>query len=98
MSDNTPLNLGAGGDTVRDIDRSLNPVPVNAKTQVVHLDCGGQQGPEILVTPISPLPTVAGGADLRVLQALKMQHLLLAQAGGSNGFMPQELPSFLGGF
>ena len=36
MSDNTVLNTGSGGDTVRSVDRGTG-----AKTQVVQLDLGG---------------------------------------------------------
>ncbi|MDE3022474.1 MAG: hypothetical protein KGI54_11515 [Pseudomonadota bacterium] len=49
MADNTVLNLGTGGDTVRDLDRS------GVKTQVVALDGGGASG-ESLVSPTNPLP------------------------------------------
>lgn len=38
MSDNTVLNIGVGGDTVRDLAR---PNSSGAKTQVVQLDIGG---------------------------------------------------------
>ena len=37
MADNTPLNTGAGGDTVRSLQRQAGTV----KTQVVQLDIGG---------------------------------------------------------
>lgn len=50
MADNTVLPTGAGGDTVRTIDR------VSAKTQVVVLDVGGEAGPESLVTASNALP------------------------------------------
>lgn len=49
MSDNTVLNPGASGDTIRDLDRS------GVKTQVVALDGGGASG-ESLVSPTNPLP------------------------------------------
>jgi hypothetical protein len=51
MSDNTTLNTGTGGDTIRDIDRGT------AKTQVVQLDAGGEAG-ESLVSAANPLPVV----------------------------------------
>jgi|GEM_PF-4647193 len=57
MADNTTLNVGAGGDAVRDIDRSLNAVPIAAKTQVVQLDAGGQTA-ESLVSQANPMPVV----------------------------------------
>lgn len=63
MADNTTLPIGAGGDTVRTIDRA------GAKTQVIQLDMGGEAGPESLVTPANPfviaLPT---GASTSALQ------------------------------
>ena len=55
MADNTPLNPGSGGDAIRDIDRSLNTVPIPAKTQVAHLDVGGENV-EQLVSMLQPLP------------------------------------------
>jgi hypothetical protein len=50
MADNTVLPVGAGGDTVRTIDRT------GVKTQVVTLDFGGEAGPEALITLINGLP------------------------------------------
>lgn len=58
MADNTPLNLGVGGDTVRDIDRGT------AKTQVVALDTGGRLG-ETLVSQIVGLATAPIGLTER---------------------------------
>ncbi|MDE3021964.1 MAG: hypothetical protein KGI54_08900 [Pseudomonadota bacterium] len=49
MADNTILNTGTGGDTIRDLDRS------GVKTQVVALDGGGASG-ESLVSATNPLP------------------------------------------
>ena len=47
MSDNTQLNPGTGGDTVRDIARQNGSV----KTQVIQLDLGGASAnSEILIT------------------------------------------------
>lgn len=48
MSDNTVLNPGAGGDTIRDIEKG------GKKTQVVTLDLGGA-GAEILLTGTLPV-------------------------------------------
>lgn len=46
MSDNTQLNPGSLGDTIRDIDRGAG-----SKTQVVQLDLGGPNtNPENLIT------------------------------------------------
>ena len=57
MADNTILNTGTGGDTIRDIDRSFGQTGiVGAKTQALVLDQGGvntQQ--ESLVSVINPL-------------------------------------------
>lgn len=55
MSDNTPLNVGTGGDTIRDIDRS------GVKTQVVTLDVRDALGNEALIV---------GAVPVRVLNAL----------------------------
>jgi hypothetical protein len=53
MADNTLLNTGTGGDTVRDIDR----LGAGVKTQVVQLDFGGGSGnAEQLATSTNPLP------------------------------------------
>lgn len=47
MADNTVLNAGAGGDTVRDLARQAGAV----KTQVMQLDIGGASAnAEVLVT------------------------------------------------
>jgi len=50
MADNTLLNLGTGGDTIRDIDKGAG-----IKSQVVVLDVGGS-GTESLVTLANPHP------------------------------------------
>ena len=50
MADNTTLPTGAGGDTIRTIDRTTS------KTQVVALDFGGEAGPESLLTGFNALP------------------------------------------
>jgi hypothetical protein len=54
MADNTIIPAGAGGDTIRDVDRTASGIP--AKTQVVQLDVGGE-AVESLVTDVNPLPT-----------------------------------------
>jgi hypothetical protein len=51
MADNTLLNSGSGGDTIRDIDRG------GVKTQVTQLDAGGASG-ESLVSANSPMPVI----------------------------------------
>lgn len=93
MTDNTTIALNTTGDTVRDIDRSLNPVPISAKTQVVALDAGGPRE-EILVSGDDPMP-VREPANMLVAK-LQYQTLLVAQAGPA-GFVPLETPSFLVG-
>ena len=55
MADNTVLNTGAGGDLIRDIDRS------GVKTQVVALDVGGA-GAEALLSTTSPMPVAGTGS------------------------------------
>lgn len=52
--DDTVLNLGTGGDTVRTIDRSGS----GPKTQVVQLDFGGGGASESLASLANPLPVV----------------------------------------
>jgi hypothetical protein len=53
MADNTVLNPGTGGDSVRDIDR----LGAGVKTQVVQLDFGGGSGnAEQLASSTNPLP------------------------------------------
>ena len=59
MADNTVLLPGAGGDTIRDIDKGAN-----GKTQVVVLDLGGS-GAESLLTgtlPVSMAAIPVGGS------------------------------------
>jgi hypothetical protein len=62
MSDNTQVSSGAG-DTVRDIDRSAQVFPVAAKTQVVALDQGGQNGPESIVSAANPLMVMEANSE-----------------------------------
>jgi hypothetical protein len=49
MTDNTQLNPGQGGDTVRALDRG------SSKTQVMAIDVGGVAG-EQLLSSANPLP------------------------------------------
>ena len=65
MADNTVANPGVGGDVCRTIDRGA------AKTQVVGLDIGGEQGPELLVAgsvgvPVAVVGPVALDSPVRV--------------------------------
>lgn len=91
MSDGTKVNAGSG-DTIRDIDRSLNSPSIASKTQVVQLDAGGQSN-ESLVSSSNPLPT----RDPYTLLAcsIEYQQLLVAQGQRSDGFIPFETPTFL---
>jgi len=52
MADNTTLNTGSGGDSIRDIDRS----GTGPKTQVVQMDAGGTGATEYLVSTAKPMP------------------------------------------
>lgn len=78
MSDNTALNLGTGGDTVRDVDNNAytTSTAVNAKTQVIKSDFGGQTG-EVLVTTATPFPTGKTGSYF-VLSTLNSSSAQLA--------------------
>lgn len=78
MADNTVLNPGVAGDSVRDIDRSLNAVPIAAKTQVVQLDGGGQTA-ESLVSPGNPLPVTLGADPVYALALIYAELRLLTQ-------------------
>jgi hypothetical protein len=60
VADNTLLNSGTGGDTIRDIDRGTAAGGSSVKTQVVQLDSGGAYGSaESLVSATSPLPVAS---------------------------------------
>jgi hypothetical protein len=64
MANNTTLNTGAGGDVIRDVDRT------GVKTQVVGIDIGIGSGTESLMTTSNGMPVVllAGAA---VIGAIK---------------------------
>lgn len=55
MADNTLLNPGAGGDTIRTLDKTGTGVP---KTEVVALDLGGGDGSSEFITGF-PIPATA---------------------------------------
>ena len=60
MADNTLLNSGTGGDTVRDLDRLAGGI----KTQVVQLDVGGvAANAESLVSLTNPLPQMVAATN-----------------------------------
>jgi hypothetical protein len=66
MADNTLLNPGSGGDTIRTIDRTT------FKTQVVQLDFGGEPGTESLATAWNNLP-VDDSATQDTLQLILLE-------------------------
>lgn len=84
MADGTSLNPGVAGDTVRDIDRSLNVIPFAAKTQVVQQDAGGQAG-ESLVSPFNPMPAKLSGAAADSLGSSADTPLFVVLTGDPNG-------------
>jgi hypothetical protein len=89
MSDNTPLNPGLGGDTVRDIDRGA------AKTQVVQLDCGGEYG-EFLVSLNNPAPFAIydGGPNSLPAQVDSLGNLQVSDSG-TLGAKSSDAPLFV---
>jgi hypothetical protein len=99
MADNTILNTGTGGDTVRSLDRNVDDMLTAApgpKTQVVAIDMGGGGGnPENIV---SVMPVADGNADLLArMQAMALQ-LQVQAAQQGNGFYPIETLGHIGGF
>jgi hypothetical protein len=57
MADNTLLNAGTGGDTIRSIDHT------GVKTQLVAVDFGGEAGPESIVTSTNAFPISINAAN-----------------------------------
>lgn len=94
MSDNTLIPPGSiGGDTIRDIDRNASGL----KTQVVQLDFGGSAAnAEQLASASNALPVLANSVADRVKIALLLQQTLLLAGQPANGFVPIEIPTFLG--
>lgn len=91
MPDNTQLPTGAGGDTIRTLDRTGLGLP---KTEVVQLDAAGNSlNAESLVSGNNPLPVQSALDQLRAALALQAAAYLAAQP--QNGFTPLELPAFL---
>ena len=83
MADNTQVQAPVtGGDTVRDIDRSLNANPGSAKTQVMQLDAGGQLQ-ESLVSAANPMPVLdalsgfKANVAMQILIELRVQSQIL---------------------
>ena len=79
MTDNTNLNAGTGGDTVRTIDRSSDSTPIAAKTQVVQLDVGGESN-ESLVTASNPMPVGLSQVNYQISTANSTTTQLAANA------------------
>jgi hypothetical protein len=78
MADNTQINTGSG-DIIRTIARTTS------KTQVIQLDAGGEQGPELLVTSGTPLPVTEQGQLTNLLtqilleiRALRVQYAIVS--------------------
>lgn len=64
MADQTVLNPGTGGDTIRTIDRTSDSTPIAAKTQVMQIDVGGESNESLLVgTTQGVQPTVLIGTQ-----------------------------------
>jgi len=94
MADNTSLNPGSLGDTIRTIQRPATQTNTAAsvKTEVVQIDFGGDgisnNTPESLLSSVNPLPVVD---SYSVLQAqIAYQQLLLAQAAQIGGYVPLD--------
>jgi hypothetical protein len=86
MADNTLLNVGTGGDTIRDLARQSGTV----KTQVVQLDFGGASAnAEQLVSTTNALPAAMyDGTNLAInsLSAGTGANGLLVAQGATNFF------------
>jgi hypothetical protein len=99
MADNTIINAGSGGDTIRDIQRTTG----GPKTQVVQIDIGGPstnaeslldggQMPSVQSLPVVPAYDWSDPSLQRML--INQQNaLLLQQASLQDGFVPYETPS-----
>ena len=95
MADNTLLNSGTGGDTIRDIDRGSG-----VKTQTVQLDFGGGTLlPENLASLSNPLPVTAYTqedllramlVELRIMNTLLMDGLLAGRLGHSLDMLRED--------
>ena len=103
MSDNTILNAGTGGDTVRDLARLAGTV----KTQVIQLDIGGPSAnAEVLITAgqqvaAASMPVVIASdqSSLKVQTAVgpTLWGQSLAAASGST-VTPVSIASSLAGY
>ena len=87
MADNTLLNVGTGGDTIRDLARQAGTV----KTQVVQLDFGGASAnAEQLVSTTNALPAAmydSASAGINSLSAGTGANGLLVAQGATNFFV-----------
>jgi hypothetical protein len=104
MADNTVLNPGASGDTIRTLQR----VSGGAKTEAVALDLGGPEpNTELFLTVgqqkmTGSVPVVPASdwvdPNLAMLVQLNAQRNVLAlyAVNYPGGFLPMEVPSFLG--
>lgn len=91
MADNTILQSGSGGDTVRTLDR----LTLGVKTETMQIDAGGPEpAAESLVSGQNPLPVTSRVDRLEAWLAIQQATLLANQA--RNGFVPQEITGFLG--
>jgi len=106
MADNTILNPGTSGDTVRDLARQGGSV----KTQAMQLDLGGPSiNAEVLIeagqqASASSMPVVIAGdqgdtAQTRLNAFANVQKVLFQARLMQNGpgFVPFEFPGFLAG-
>jgi hypothetical protein len=105
MASNTNLNPGSGGDTIRTLDRTGTGSP---KTEAVALDLGGptpnaekfiQAGQQTMANSM-PVAIAADQVDPYVVQHLMLESMrtqaLLFASQNPGGFLPMEVPSFLG--
>lgn len=99
LTDNTVINAGSGGDTIRDIQRTAG----GPKTQVVQIDMGGAntnaemlldggQSPSALSVPVVPASdwTDQSAAMMLVIERSRLQFIT---SQPSEGFFPLEIPS-----
>jgi hypothetical protein len=86
MADNTTLNTGTGGDTIRDIDRGALAGGSSVKTQVTQVDAGGASG-ESLVSALAPMPVEdeeTGHILSQILAVLRAQLFILSHIANIN--------------
>lgn len=104
MADNTVLNPGSGGDSIRDLNRQS----LGVKTQTVALDLGGPStNAEILITAgqqqmAASVPVVIASDQPDTAQTvlntqMSMKLLDWQNQQQPNQFYPLEIPFFLVG-